>query len=415
MTAACLFAGTNQTAFTSGGVTSYIQVANGGVTLYTTENFANIKYQVPGTFSKFWINITSNGTTGTTVIRPNINSSTVNQTISVGTTLTGFFQDSTNTDDILATDSINISIANAGGAGTIVLATYSMLFSATTNTTLRHTYVGRSAVEYATASTTFFAPLASAFSTSNQGTVEARFQNYSGTDGTLASLYAYIDTNGRGTNTTIRSRRASANGNMTISVGAAGTGLFQDTSNTDTVSATNLLGYSITTGTGAGSFIPAAISSEFTTTNSKSLICYGLPTVGLNQTSALTRYISVAGWGSASTPEVTFQTKALAAFTASNLSIYLDSNGNNGTSSWTLRANGADTAVAVSISAGASGRLSNTSSTATISLNDLINYAFVTGGSSGTIDFRTATLTADYSPAAGGSSTPVNKGLSRVF
>jgi len=415
MTAACLFAGTNQTAFTSGGVASYVQVANGGVTLTTTEAFANIKWQVDGTFSKFWINITSNATTGTTVIRPNVNSSTVNQVISVATILTGFFQDSTNTDTIAAGDNVNISIANGAGVGTIQLATYSMLFSATTNTTLRHAYVGRSGVDYVTASTTFFAPLASAFSTSDQGTVEARFQNYSGTAGTLANLYAYIDTNGRGTNSTIRSRRASANGNMAITVGAAGTGLFQDTSNTDTVLATNLLGYSITTGTGAGSLIPAEISSEFTTTNSKSLICYGLPTSGLTQPSALTRFVSVGGWGSASTPEATFQTKALAAFTASNLSIYLDSNGNNGTSSWTLRSNGADTALTVSIGAGVSGRLSDTTNNVSVALNDLINYEFTTGGSSGTIDFRTATITADYSPQSGGTSVPVVKNLSRVF
>ena len=112
--------------------------------------------------------------------------------------------------------------------------------------------------------------------------------------------------------------------------------------------------------------------------------------VGNNINFATTRYFTLNGGLDFKTTEADAQqtSRLIDDHDFSEMSFGCQSNTINGTSTATLRKNGADTALAASIGASTSGHFFDSSDTVVISDNDLINYSLVTGGSSGTASCR---------------------------
>src|SRR6185295_7812556 len=77
----------------------------------------------------------------------------------------------------------------------------------------------------------------------------------------------YVVTNTRTTNTTFRTRVGGSNGNQSVVFGSGATGLVEDTSNTDTLSASSLINYSVSTLTGGNTLSLTFISAEISTTS----------------------------------------------------------------------------------------------------------------------------------------------------
>jgi len=386
MVASVSFSGVDSVNFASGGAARFIPLSNGAMDLIATEASVQIKYRTAGFFSKMWWFVVTNAATATSTIIFRKNTANGNETVSIGAAATGFFQDITNQDNIVAGDLVCYSISNGSGAGALTLATMSILFTPTTptSTVVRHAYVAISATVFSTASTTFYMALGSGRNVGNQTTTEANTQNYVGFTGTIANLLVDVSSNPRGTTTTVNSRKNTANGNMSVSIGAAATGLFEDTVNTDSVVSGDLVNYSLTTGSGGGSLVPETTSSEVTSTDRHSLVIFGNPTNNVTQANSLTRFLCVGGWMSVGdATENNVRVKTLATFIASKLSTYIASNNVNGTSTLTLRANAANTSLVASIGASATGRFSDLVNTPTISVNDILTYGLVTGGSSG--------------------------------
>lgn len=396
------FSGLNNVNFTSGGVTTYLPLSNGGLPPSATEADVSISYNTGGKLTKLLIYVSANATTGTTTLRIRKNTSNGNGVVSIATLTTGFLQDTTNSDTVAVADGINLSMANAAGVGIVTFQTIVVLFAANSNTVARHGYMAAVNAALSTASTTFFGAFAGVQSAANQGTTENRFQNYASVAGTMSALYSNVVVNGRSSTSTVRSRVGGANGNMTLSITAGATGLFQDTGNSDTLAAGDLMNYSMTNGTGTGNIEYRLISTEFSNSSNSALVAWAHGDTGLVQAHALTAYISVGAWNSTSDgTETGVRSQAIAAFTASKLSVRLDSNNNNGTSTITLRANAADTTLLVSIGAGVSGRINDLVNTPAIALNDLLTFGIVTGGTAGNIfDLRTITFAATYASSA---------------
>lgn len=408
MTVSSLYLGLSNADFTSGGADNYISICNSGaVNLLTTEANAQITYKSTGIFSKFWLFISANTSTLTTTLRFRLNAVNGNETVSIGATATGFFQDTTHTDVIVSGDKIALSISNSTGAGKVTIATFAINFVSVVAVSTRLGYLDINNIPYSTGSTTFYATLAGGRTVGNQGTVEARFQDYVGTSATFSNLYVNVNNNPRGTATTIKSRKNTADGNMSISITASTTGIFEDNTNTDSTVSGDLVNYSITNGSGGGSLVCVTIASKFATTNRTSLVLFGRPDTGLTQAHALTTFIPVGGWSSTGdSTENNVRTKALAGFIASSLSLYLENNNLNGASSLTLRANAANTSLSVSITASTSGRFSDLVNTPSINLNDILTYGLVTGGTSGNnFDLRSVAFTTQYS------NLPIIKGM----
>ena len=82
---------------------------------------------------------------------------------------------------------------------------------------------------------------------------------------TWANLLLIVPTNTLNGATTIRSRVNAVNGNMSLSVAAAATGTFEDTTNSDSLVDGSLFVYQIATGGTAGTFYMTTISSTLST------------------------------------------------------------------------------------------------------------------------------------------------------
>lgn len=88
----------------------------------STEGIAVVKSGVAGTVKNMTVNVPTNSLNGTSTIRFRKNSSDINPVVSVSSSTTGFFSDTTNTSSIVATDLINFSQVTAGSSGSITPA-----------------------------------------------------------------------------------------------------------------------------------------------------------------------------------------------------------------------------------------------------------------------------------------------------
>ena len=235
--------------------TFYFQV-HGELTGDATETKVQRTYRTAGTLSNLYIRITTNDR-GASTFRLRKNGADGNQVISIGASITGEFEDTSNTDAIVAGDEVCYSMVTGAGGTTFTLFIPSTVFSATTNTVI---VSGSDGTTLSAASTTLYMAIAGE---NRAVATEANAQTEISTGGTLKNLQVNISQNARTTTTTFRSRINGANGNQVISVTASTTGIFEDTSNTDTVTANDLVCYSSVTGTGTENLVLRLTSSEF--------------------------------------------------------------------------------------------------------------------------------------------------------
>lgn len=106
----------------------YHAFASGVITPQTTESRAKIQLGVAGTLSEFSLRAGTNTSTGTTTFRLRINGANGNQTFTVGASATGLFTDTSNSDAVVATDDINVSVSG-GTSGILTMAGFSHRFA----------------------------------------------------------------------------------------------------------------------------------------------------------------------------------------------------------------------------------------------------------------------------------------------
>lgn len=198
------------------------------------------------------IRVISNTRTTNCTVRSRKNAADGNILITIGGGLTGVFEDTVNSDTVAVTDTYCFAFATLGSGGT--LAMKYLIAELESDTGNAHVYVGSgdSPISFSTASSTLF----NTWTGDDGGSTvdsDATTRHPIPCAGVLSNMQIAINSNARTTDTTFRSRINSANGNQTITVTAGATGLFEDTSNTDTVAEMDRCGWSCQTGTGTGS------------------------------------------------------------------------------------------------------------------------------------------------------------------
>lgn len=371
-------------------VTQY-RPLTGNCTRNSTENTVQSTMRSAGTFSGMTINMNANTINATSTMRFRKNAANGNQTITIGSSATGQFQDTTNTDSVVAGDTVDYAITTGGTTGTQSPQVISSTFDSSTPTTLtsnRLMVIDAGGVTgYTTASTTFFKALTGWFETTTTVT-EASSQVKVQYAGTYRYLAARLTANSRTTTTTIRIRKNGANGSSSVAFGSTATGLLEDTTNSDTVVAGDLICYGITNGTGTLAITHCNISCEFRTTTDPGT--GQLLTAHPNHAAsarATTFYQQIGG----SLNLVSAQTEAQNQITASEvwtfkgLQMNIVTNGiTAGTTSLTLRKNGADTTLTCASGVGTTGWFQDTTHTETVTAGDLLNYKVITATGSGT-------------------------------
>lgn len=371
---------------TDASTTSFYAAVDGfiGGGVNTTEAFLQITYRSAGTLSNMYIRIIENDR-GVSTLTSRINGANGAQSISIGASSTGEFEDTTNTDTITAGDEVNYQIVTGAGGTVFRIFLISSLFAASTNTVGRFGAVTLSGIITA-ASSNFYQSFSGDTSTSSTLT-ETNIQHRIKAAATAQNLFVYISVNARTTSTTATFRNNGANGNLTVSIGGGLTGIFEDTTNTDSLAIDDLVNYVIVTGTGTENFTTRIISVELSTTNNTTHFING-DADGVTQSANLTNYYTIAGTISGRTTETDTLADANFIFNASNLECNISANSVTAASTLTFRKNSAAGNQSISIGSSTTGIFEDITNTDSIIASDEINYQLITGATGTSLTLR---------------------------
>jgi hypothetical protein len=193
-------------------------------------------------------------------------------------------------------------------------------------------------------------------------------------------------------NQVIRSRIGGVDGNMTVTV--TGTGVFEDTVNTEALVSGNLINWTAEAATGLKTYAMFGSTLEDTSTNAILQICSQQATT---ITFGITRFTGISGLmtsggGQAST-EANVQYTLRRATTYTNLRVTVATNTFNAATTWSFRVNAGPGAQSVSIGNGATGAFEDTTNSDVVAAAAEVNHSIdTTASGSGSIIMGLAQL-----------------------
>lgn len=212
-------------------------------------------------------------------------------------------------------------------------------------------------------------------------TVEARAEFLFRSASTLSKLYVVVSANSRSDATTVRLRKNGANGNQLVTIPAGATGAFEDPVNSDSfLISGDTAATQVVTGAGAGSITITLISYIHEDTSDNAIIGFCLTfalTTGFFSLFTGNAY----SYGTESPTQYRIRQSAI----FSRLRVRINSNTRNGTTTMTLRVNGADTALSISVPALGTGEYEDTTNSISVLPGDLVDLYCVRGGAAGAL------------------------------
>lgn len=217
-------------------------------------------------------------------------------------------------------------------------------------------------------------------------TVESQKTTIRQTAGTFSHISAHVTANATTTASTLRSRKNTANGNQSFSVGSAATGDFTDASNTDSINATDTANWQMVVGA-TSTLTISTLSVVFTPTtdSAKRLI--------LNSSIApatTDQFYTIAGGGSVNTAatEASVQLKMTSPATLKNMYINCVANSRTTTTTLRSRKNTANGNLVISIATTLTGEFQDTSNSDVLVVGDLVCYSSNGGAGTGSTSHR---------------------------
>jgi hypothetical protein len=359
-----------------------------------TEAEAEVVFRTAGTLSKLGVRLSTNGITGNTVFTVRKNGADTGMTVTFGSSVTGYQEDLTNTVSVSAGDKICLKSVPGGATGTFLIRIISLCFVATSGDAVQ--ILGNyQSNAIAAASTTRYYPLNGRFAnTSTEASTKVRQR----TAGTYAKLMIYVSANARTNNTTFKSRKNGSDGNLSITIGAGATGVFEDTSNSDTVVPGDDYNLATTLGTGTESITYTVCKIEFTSVVEMKGILETANTGSSADIAANTTTYLPIGGSSINTTDTNAKRRIRnGKILIDNLHVYVSTNTVTADSTVTLMVNGVATTLVATITNATTGLFVDTSHVITAGAVDDINLKVVTGASGTSLRIDSATLY--YRPA----------------
>lgn len=382
-------AGTEQT--TTANTATHFSLGNTGLDAPSpTESVRHILFRTPGLLSQLYVRVTANSIAANSTILIRNNGTDTSLSLSVGSNATGVFQDTTNIITIAAGDKLSFRFVPGASTGTMTIAILAVCFDTESDTaTVTRLVSGGVGISLATASGLRYNTISGEMSGSNvtESQVKARIR----TSSISKNLAVNISANNRTTDTTFRTRKNGANGNMSVVVGPGATGWFEDITNSDSLVAGDDYNTVIETLTGTETMSVRCMCVDMETTTSKGFLI-NARTNGFLQTPNTTNYFVVAGNTVTGSTENNRKVKALDTFTLSDLTLVLTGNSLTASSTLTVRKNGIDTALAITIPATTAGVITNSSDSVSFTANDEVSLALVTGATGTSLSFRTISI-----------------------
>lgn len=373
--------GSDNTIATTANTTQYFPYGGPiGQAFTTTEADVQVIHREAGQFKYLSIFINANSVNASTTIRTRVNGNNGNLSVSIPTSTTGVFNDLVNTNSIVAADKVNMqSVPGAGSTGTLNMNSITIGFAATTTTDTVTKLICAVSTNYTTASTSRFNPPHGAQVNSS---TEANSKVRQRKTATYKSLSCYVSANARTTTTTLRSRKNGANGSLTLSIGNAATGVFEDSTNSDSVVAGDDYNTAVVTGTGTQTLTMKHIAVSYITSSSNYIGTFIAGNASGRVTNAATTvYLGPTGTlvAASSAAEATIQANIQSRYTVSELTINVTANTVTAASTVKLRVNTADGTLAASVTASTTGMFSDSTNTDKIKAGDKLAIQVATG------------------------------------
>lgn len=365
---------------TPGNVTRFLGLANFGD---DTNGLASSEVQAKlpsaaGTYSLMSIFVSAN-TASTATLTFRKNGAAGNQTISIGSGATGWFQDVTNSDTVVDGDLVDLRLVT--GANITYKGVYSCMFSVAGAAAI--TYLGQGGEVM---STDFSGGNQDYFWGGNAGLVAT---TELATKLTIRAAGAFTKLSILGNTAAqvphIRSRLNGADGTLDIAQGTGTDGVLQtDSTHTDSVVSGDTWGLRTST---SGSRRWSTVFVRFTSSSTKFDL---VSAAGPSTLGSGTHYIPIMGQQPATqeTTEANANAKAPAAIALSKLRVTVGTNGLVGGSQvFTLRKNGADGASTITVPVTTTGLFEDATHSDTLAAGDLVCVKCVGSNSSGSTQF----------------------------
>lgn len=370
------------------GLTNYISIGGSIADLSGTETRIQAIARDTYTLADLLVRVIANDLDGTTIVRTRENAGNGNQSVSILTTQTGTFQDAVNSDVLVDGGLFNYQIVTAGSSGAIDISIISTTLATASNNT---PIIGGSGRTFA--GTSYCAivggmPYAGGSSCS---ATEAHAQYTFRTAAILSNLRFYYDLYNY-EDGVVRVRINGVDGNLVISIPAAGTGIFEDAVNSDSISVGDEVCLEFTPGTptgGGASLVIQGLSLK-SSSLSRQTACADAGPYSTQDWDAILYFAPegpIQSDAQAATTEANVQCLTRMAFDAKNFFVNVKTNTVNGARTVTTRINGGDGSLSVSVGAAATGFFEDLVNTDTLADDDLYNYKVGTGGTEGTTDF----------------------------
>lgn len=349
----------------------------------TTNNSVEGKNQAAiraaGTLSNLYVRVATNSLNNAATFRTRKNTANGSQSVSISSSTTGEFTDTSNTDSVSSGDLICYQMVAPSGSGSIEITLASLIFNPATQNS-KTTHGSNNNTGMSTASSTFYIKLLSGEQQPRSTESEAQQRVY--VAATLKNFQLVLASNGRTTTTTFGTRVNGGNGNQSVSVSGSATGTFHDSSNTDTLAATDLVNCYVTTGTGTGTISPTTINAILETTTGEEHNFAGHGTfnaAGTTVNANLTRYTALAGTMVIESTESRSSLDVPIKGRIKGLGTYVVTNTLTASTTLRTRVNAGNGAQSVSIGSGSTGFFEDTSNADTIAAGDNLNTQLVTG------------------------------------
>jgi len=376
-------------------VTTYTPIGT-QLNLRTTEAWFEKTFRQSGTLANLYARVPTNtiATSATTArLRKNLANFSPDISASIGAGATGIFEDLTNSATIAAGDEADYQIITPNTSGSITFYVISCTFASDTNT---YGYFGGAlGTQYDDATTRYSEFAGQTINNTTEAPTQLRIR----TAGTLKHGFCYVQANDTSPASTLRTRKNLADGGITVSITANTTGIFEDTSGTDTVAAGDDFAFQVVVPTqgGAHSINIQHMSVGFETTNNQFELG-GVNFSGIAQTNNVTRYHSIGGTLiSGSTTENTDLTVRLSNLTAKEVSCELTANTFTTLATTVNLRQNTTNAIALSIAAAATGFFSQTGSVS-YATTDETNYQIITPNQAGSITIQQLSSVWDVTP-----------------
>lgn len=189
--------------------------------------------------------VTSNARTTATTLRTRVSAANGAMSVSVGSSATGEFEDTVNTDSLTSASLYNFASVTGTGTGSI---NFFLSVEVTNSSAL-----SRPTVEIASEAFGVTVYTGRGGSTQGATTTETHWDTDGGFAATHSDAYCGVRSNSLNGGSTVNFRINGATGNLSVSIAATTTGTFEDLTGTDTVAATDNLAVQLATGGSSGS------------------------------------------------------------------------------------------------------------------------------------------------------------------